>query len=125
MRTRPAFLCLAFICVALLHSAQADSSLDRLDTVAASKLAASLANKEARKNFDQEPFSASDNKPVLKDGQWRWHAIIGYGKSDLEANVSFAVDGSTPKVEVKQLINIDPIPKPRRDEAPMVVPKEK
>jgi hypothetical protein len=71
----------------------------------AATFAATLANAEARKRFNAEPFSAANAKAIFHGDQWEWKARVGYGKADLEATVSFSEDGSQPKVEILPLTN--------------------
>jgi ankyrin repeat protein len=66
-------------------------------------LAANLANTEAKKSFGVEPFAASNGDPVLKDGRWQWHAMAAFGNGDLQADVSFEINHSNPKTNVKQI----------------------
>jgi hypothetical protein len=79
----------------------------RLDVASVSKLAAtlgaSLANKEAKLRFDTEPFLPDSGRAIYRDDHWEWEATAGYGKGDLRATVSFAPDGSEPKVEIATL----------------------
>ena len=72
---------------------------------AAESFAADLANKEAKKNFGVEPFDRAQGNLDIHDGRWQWHAVAGYGKGDLDATVSFTVNESDPKAEVKQIVS--------------------
>ena len=69
----------------------------------AATMAAMLANIEAKKRFNVEPFSAASAKAVFHGNRWEWKATVGYGKGDLQAIVSFAQDGAQPKVEIMPL----------------------
>jgi hypothetical protein len=71
----------------------------------AATLAAALANSEAKKRFDAEPFSPSAAQATLHGDRWEWYAIVSHGKGDLQATISFKQDGSEPKVAINQLVN--------------------
>jgi len=71
----------------------------------AAALAATLANREAKKKFDSEPFSPSSADAILRGGHWEWQANVGYGKGDLRATVSFQQDGTQQKVEVIRTVD--------------------
>jgi hypothetical protein len=71
----------------------------------AAAFAAALANGEARKRFNVEPFSAANARAIFHGDHWEWKATVGYGKGDLQATVSFAQDGSQQKIEILPLTN--------------------
>jgi hypothetical protein len=71
----------------------------------AATLAATLANDQARKQFDATPFSALTDKATFRGDHWQWQSTVGYGKGDLRATVSFKPDGSGSKVEIVALVN--------------------
>jgi hypothetical protein len=71
----------------------------------AAAFAATLANGEAKKRFNVEPFSATNAKAIFRGDRWEWKARVGYGKGDLQATVSFAQDGSQQNVEILPLTN--------------------
>ena len=75
-----------------------------LNAKTAARLAASLANADSQQRFGVAPFSASRATPQLIQGQWHWQATAGYGKTDLQASVSFSQSGSDPTVSVRQLV---------------------
>jgi hypothetical protein len=75
-----------------------------LDAGEAARLAATLANFEARRQFDAAPFGASLDTPKLSDGRWKWEATAGYGKGDLQVVVTFTKAGSNPKVSIQPLV---------------------
>ena len=81
----------------------------RLDATIVAKLAATLAttlaNNEAKKRFDTEPFLLTNTTATFHGDRWEWQATAGYGKGDLRATVSFKQDGSEPKVEITTLVN--------------------
>jgi beta-lactamase regulating signal transducer with metallopeptidase domain len=81
-----------------------------LDAEAAARLAASLANSEAERQFDRAPFRPAQDAPTLSKGRWSWQATVGFGKGDLQAEVSFSRTGSEPKVWLKTLILAPPRP---------------
>jgi hypothetical protein len=67
-------------------------------------LARQAANAEAQALYQCQPF---DNGPSarLEGGRWVWQDRRAYGKSDVEARVSFAPDGSGRTVQVLLLDN--------------------
>ena len=71
----------------------------------AATLAATLANLEAKKKFDSQPFSPTSADATLQGGRWQWQANAGYGKGDLCATVSFQQDGTQQKVDVIRTVN--------------------
>ena len=71
----------------------------------AATLGSRLANEEAKKKFDAEPFAPNKAKAVFRADRWGWQATAGYGKGDLRATVSFRQDNSEPQVEVVRLVN--------------------
>jgi hypothetical protein len=81
----------------------------RLDVGIVSKLAATLAatlaNKEAKRMVDVEPFSPTDAPAVFRGDHWEWRATVGYGKGDMVATISFGQDGSGRKVDIRLLVN--------------------
>jgi hypothetical protein len=80
-----------------------------LDADAAARLAAALANTEARRQMDAAPFRPSQDTPTFSEGRWLWRATIGYGKGDLQADVSFTKTGSDAQVRVQTLILAPPV----------------
>ena len=83
---------------------QVGIAADRVAKLAAT-LAATLANREAKKKFDSERFSATSADATLQGGRWEWRANAGYGKGDLCATVSFQQDGTQQKVEVIRTVD--------------------
>jgi len=80
-----------------------------LDAPAAARLAASLANSEAKRQVDAAPFKPSQDTPTLSEGRWLWRATVGYGKGDLQAVVSFTKTGADAQVHLQTLIFAPPI----------------
>jgi hypothetical protein len=74
-----------------------------LDADAAARLAASLANSEAKRQFDKAPFRPAQDTPMFLKGRWWWQAIAAHGKGDLRAVVSFTKTGSKPEVRLETL----------------------
>lgn len=74
-----------------------------LDAAAAARLAASLANSEAKRQHGTAPFEASQDTPTFSEGRWTWRATVGYGKGDLQASVSFSRTGSGQRVWIQTL----------------------
>jgi hypothetical protein len=68
----------------------------------AKSVAMRLANDEASKLYHCQPFQA-DRAPHFEAGRWVWTAHQGFGRSDVEARVELAVDGSTNSVAVQLL----------------------
>jgi hypothetical protein len=69
------------------------------DAEEAARFASLAANQRARELFDCEPFG--DERPArLIDGRWVWSDSRGQGRSDLEATVEFAADGTVQSVDV-------------------------
>ena len=75
-----------------------------LDAAAAARLAASLANSEAKRQVDAGPFKPSQDTPTISEGRWLWRATVGYGKGDLQAVVSFTETGADAQVHLQTLI---------------------
>jgi hypothetical protein len=80
-----------------------------LDAADAARLAASLANSEAKRQVDAAPFRASQDTPTFSEGRWLWRATVGYGKGDLQAVVSFTKTGSEAQVRLQTLILAPPV----------------
>jgi hypothetical protein len=58
-----------------------------------------LANDKAQALYQCQPFQ-DGTTPQLIDSRWIWTERRGHGKADLEAQVSFDLDGSAPNVDV-------------------------
>lgn len=67
-------------------------------------LAVQLANAKSYTLFQKLPFR-SGKLPQFAGGRWVWTDIRGVGRSDIEAQVELAADGSTNSVEVHMLVN--------------------
>lgn len=76
-----------------------------LDWTAAHQLAVTLTNDEAFKRYDVRPFVPDASKIRTVGRRWVWEGTAGYGRSDLVAKVSFALDGKDPRVDVHLLVN--------------------
>ena len=87
--------------LALAFAAQASAVGEpRMSAVAASKLAAQLANDDCQRRFGISPFKPSAGTPSFSDGRWHWRAISGYGHGDFIADISFTEDGLSHSVQV-------------------------
>jgi hypothetical protein len=71
----------------------------------ATHLATVLANNQAKKRFDVEPFSATSGTAVFRSDRWDWQGIAGYRAGDVRATVSFKANGAEPVVEVAMLVS--------------------
>jgi hypothetical protein len=80
-------------------NARASGAIISLSSDRAGALAKQLANERAQTLCHCQPFTT--NQPAwLVGGLWHWRERRAYGHADLEANVSFSLDGSTPIVQV-------------------------
>jgi hypothetical protein len=79
-----------------------------IDRNAASRLATSLANENAKQLYDAAPFTVSQGTLRLIHGRWEWEEMAGYCKGDLVASVSIPRNGSkaTPKVTLQFLTDV-------------------
>ena len=66
----------------------------------AAQLAARLANDECEHRYQKRPFQPEQNPAVLQNGEFRWGGLDVGGPGGYSALVTFASDGSHPKVEV-------------------------
>jgi hypothetical protein len=80
-----------------------------LDADGAARLAASLANAEAKREFGWAPFTPAQDIPMFSKGRWEWRATAGHGKGDLQAIVSFTQTGSKAEVRLQTLILAPPV----------------
>jgi len=80
-----------------------------LDADAAARLAALLANSEAKRQFGTAPFDPLQETGTFSEGRWSWQATVGYGKGDLQAVVSFSKTGSKPQIRVQTLVLVSPV----------------
>src|SRR6266404_5363827 len=71
-----------------------------LPAAQASRLAAQLANAECQRRFSCAPFDSSAAKPNLIRGRCHWRSMVGHGRSDLVADVSFSQSGDAATVRV-------------------------
>lgn len=92
-------LVLAFILVSCTRSQQSTS----LTAEQATTTAVRLANDKASTLYKQEPFVVGQPAQFVA-GRWLWVARQGFGRSDIQATVELAADGSTNSVDV-QLFN--------------------
>ena len=66
----------------------------------AAQLAAKLANDECERLYKRRPFAASQYAAAVRDGEYRWGGLDEGARGGYSARVTFARDGSHPKVEV-------------------------
>lgn len=117
LQMKSKLLCICFLGALIGNNVTAQTPLSktpsaeeiRPDTASMSKLAAtlgaSLANREAQRQFNTEPFLPDAAPAVFRDDHWEWEATVGHGKGDLRATLSFGRDGSEPKVKIATLVN--------------------
>jgi len=63
-------------------------------------LAARLANDECEHRYNKRPFAPNQHTAVLEGDVYRWGRLDEGGRDGLSVLVTFALDGSNPKVEV-------------------------
>lgn len=68
-------------------------------------LAAAFANANASANFGVAPFYPSDGRIEVKNNHWTWTASKGYGYTDLQAEITWDIARTEPRIEVSQIIN--------------------
>ena len=78
----------------------AQQSRQTLSSTQAAILAAKLANDECERLHQRRPFTAEQYAAVLDGDVYRWGRLDEGGHSGFSALVTFAPDGSNPKVEV-------------------------
>ena len=78
----------------------AQQSRQTLSSTQAAILAAKLANDECERLHQRRPFTAEQYAAVLEGDVYRWGRLDEGGRDGLSALVTFAPDGSNPKVEV-------------------------
>src|SRR5213592_1255316 len=66
----------------------------------AATLAARLANDECERRHKKQPVAPEQYTAVLEGDVYRWGRMDEGGRDGLSALVTFAPDGSNPKVEV-------------------------
>jgi hypothetical protein len=89
-------LVLAFILVGCESSRQSSS----LTTDQATTTAIRLANDKASALYQHQPFVAGQPAQFVA-GHWLWVARQGFGRSDIQATVELAADGSTNSVSLQ------------------------
>jgi hypothetical protein len=89
-------LVLAFILVGCESSRQSAS----LTTEQATTTAIRLANDKASTLYQHQPFVAGQPAQFVA-GHWLWVARQGFGRSDIQATVELAADGSTNSVSLQ------------------------
>ncbi len=80
--------------------AQAKTTNQVLSSNDAAQLAAKLANDECERLYKRRPFTANLYPAVLQDAEYHWGRLDEGGPGGYSAQVTFAQDGSKPKVEV-------------------------
>ena len=77
-----------------------ENSIGKLRKKDAAELAATLANDECERLYNQRPFESEDHIPKFYDGCWRWGRLDPLGYYGLSTEVHFDADGSNPEVTV-------------------------
>ena len=75
----------------------ADKALAAVD---AARLAAVLANDECHRLYGARPFAAEQYPALLEDGQYEWGRPDIAAPGGYSATVTFAADGTLPRVAV-------------------------
>ncbi len=89
-----------------------------LNAEKAIKLASKLGNEECEKMYNRRPFSPDSYKATFEKGRWRWGHFDPAGIHGYSAEVSFAKNGASPKVEVFfSSDRLDPIREQLREES--------
>ena len=78
----------------------AQQSRQTLTPTQAAILAAKLANDECERRYEKRPFAPEQYAAVLEGDVYRWGRLDEGGRDGLSALVTFAPDGSNPKVAV-------------------------
>lgn len=71
-----------------------------LSPAAAAQLAATLANEQCDRLYQQQPFSSSQHQAHLQKGTYEWGGFDPAGPEGYSALVSFRADGRAPHVEI-------------------------
>jgi len=67
-------------------------------------IAVQLANDEARKSYNCQPFK-NDQPIVFRDNKWLWSSIVACGHCDVEAEIEIAASGTTNHILLQLLDN--------------------
>ena len=100
-------LVLVFVVVSCTNSQRSTPLTAEQATITAVR----LANEKASTLFHQQPFVAGHPADFV-GGRWLWLARQGFGRSDIQATVELARDGSTNSVDV-QLFNSETLSRRR------------
>jgi hypothetical protein len=87
-------------CSRPVATGRTQTSVRILSSNDAAQLAAKLANDECERLYKRRPFTASQYGAVLRDAEYHWGGLDEGGPGGYSAHVTFAQDGSKPKVEV-------------------------
>lgn len=79
-----------------------------LNAEQAKTVAIQLANDQAFKRYQCQPFQAGEPARLIA-GQWIWASHQGFGHGDLQATVKLASDGSTNQVDLQLFYNLVPL----------------
>ncbi len=63
-----------------------------------------LANGAALRDYGFEPFADAKASAIFDGRSWSWRKRIGYGRGDLEAEVSLSPSGTVESVTVRYLV---------------------
>ena len=72
-----------------------------LSPVAASTLAAEIANDTCYKHFGKRPFAAEDYEAMPEGGQWYWGSRDGVPVDGYRVHVNFNRDGSDRRIRLR------------------------
>jgi hypothetical protein len=81
-------------------AASGPSPRNRLTPTEAAQRAAQLANEECARLYQRRPFTPDQHIARLIDGEYRWGGLDEGAPRGFSALVTFAPDGSKPRVEV-------------------------
>lgn len=107
--------------IAALAILQADCSQRRalsLSAPEAAKMAATLANQECARLYQERPFRAAQHPAVLKNGTYQWGGLDITASNGFSALVTFRADGGKTHVEIFFVHD----PPPQMQPGPDIVP---
>lgn len=111
-RNLPILFVLAFVLLgAGCASLSKRTALNEQDAAA---LAVRLANQEARKRFQVEPFGLDSGALEARNNRWSWQALTSTQGQDAVAKITFDLDGRKPEVFVDLQVSRVSAPRFRR-----------
>jgi hypothetical protein len=60
-----------------------------------------VANAIARRDYSVEPFADAKATAIFDGRRWSWRQRVGYGRGDLEAEVTITQDGTVESATVR------------------------